>query len=64
MLFPGMDGILTFLGKTGRWAGSTHSQIKPTSRVKLQRLLHHTGRRLPGSADSNPTQHKAATVLT
>jgi hypothetical protein len=34
MLFPGMDGVRTFWNKTGSWAGSTHVQIIPTSRVR------------------------------
>jgi hypothetical protein len=57
-----MDGIQTFRNKAGRWAGSIHLQVIPTSGVRLSNLIQTLVTILRGSVDSNQLQHKTTAV--
>jgi hypothetical protein len=61
-VIPRMDGVRTFWNKMGCWAGSTHLQIIPMSRVWSYNFIQILVTFLRCSADSIQLQHKATTI--
>jgi hypothetical protein len=57
-----MDWVRNFQNKTESWAGSTHFQIIPTSKVWPSKFIQTLIASLRGPADFNQLEHEAATV--